>query len=473
MAKTRLSPARKVALSVLDEARRRDGYTRELLDSSALVANLDVRDAGLARRLALGVTATRGCLDELLDRFLARPNKVAPRVRIALRISTFELMYLGTAAEVAVSQGVELARAVMPSAAGLANAVLRKVAMAGAGYLEAEDVPKGEYRLVSAARRAGLPLWLAREIEASRGRDAAASLFAAELAPAPIAAHGGVAFEAGSLSLAEGSEPADSLMALPGCIVPVDVRNERTRRQLACGAVVVADAHAQLIATAATRPGSCLEIGAGRGTKTYIMASQASRAGYVRRHVALDLYEGKCRQNLERLHRASIGGVETAAGDACDLDTALASLDAKAGERCCFGTVFVDAPCSGTGTMRRHPEIPWRLTSQDASVDLPHLQLTMLQQAATRVGAGGELLYATCSILKQENEAVVDAFLKSFQGATFKLVPVSAAEIFSHSEFASAASTIQAHESDRGFFQTIPAPGGFDGHFCARLIKLS
>lgn len=462
VAVARLSLARKAALTVLDEARRRDGYVRELLDGARALEDLDARDAGLARRLALGVTAAQGCLDELLDRFLAKPRKVAPRVRIALRITTFELLYLGTPAEAAVSQGVELARAALPAASGLANAVLRNVAAAADSYLAAEDVPGCERPLAAAARRAGLPVWLAREIEASLGT-ASSSLFAAELEPAPIAGF--------ALQGAEASNKAAT--ALPGCITPVDVREEHVRRALVKGSLVISDAHAQLIATAAARSGSCLEIGAGRGTKTYIMQEQARRAGFEREHIALDLYEGKCRKNKERLEQAGLAAsVRTFAGDACDLDAALADLDSETGKRRLFDTVFVDAPCSGTGTMRRHPEIPWRLTKEDVNRNLPELQLSMLAQAAARVIPGGELLYATCSVLKQENDNVVDAFLSSPQGKDFKPVPLSEADIFQLPAFKQAVPAIKAHESAKGRFQTIPAPAGFDGHFCARFIKV-
>ena len=83
------------------------------------------------------------------------------------------------------------------------------------------------------------------------------------------------------------------------------------------------------------------------------------------------------------------------------------------GEPVKFDTVFIDAPCSGTGTMRRHPEIPWRLTEKDVTVELPKLQLTMLKEAAARVAAGGELIYATCSVFDEENTQVVEAFLNS------------------------------------------------------------
>ena len=470
MGKSRLSPARKAALVVLDEARRRDGYVRELLDRPQALSALDGRDAGLVRRLVLGATAARGCLDELLNRFLAKPNKVAPRVRLALRIAAFELLYLGTSPEVAVSQGVELARSVMPAASGLANAVLHKVAAAREDYLAAADADGPARSLVSAARRAGMPIWLAGEISASLGEQAALDLCAAELEPAPIAAHQGCTEHGPHGSV---SEQDEACFSLPGCVAPVDMHGERVRGQLQRAEIVISDAHAQLIATAATRPGSCLEIGAGRGTKTYIMSSQAARAGYAREHVALDLYAGKCRQNLERLERAGIRGVRAVTGDARDLDAVLAPLDAEARMHRLFDTVFVDAPCSGTGTMRRHPEIPWRLAREDAAANLPELQLALLREAAMRVAAGGELLYATCSVLRQENEAVVDAFLETGEGEAFLLAPLSESGIFRETQFAPVAPTVRSLESERGLFQTVPAPGAFDGHFCARFIKRS
>lgn len=459
MGAVRLSPARKVALGVLDGARRRGAYVRELLDGSAAIGALDPRDAGLARRLALGVTSTQGCLDELLDRFLSKPHKVAPRVRIALRVATFELVYLGTTDEVAVSQGVELSRFAMPASSGLANAVLRRVADSAPGYLAAEDTPENRRALASAARRAGLPTWLAAKIVDSLGEGAASGLFVSQLSPAPLAAH----------AIAPGLA-SDS--RLPGLVEHPDMRSREVRRSLADASLVMSDAHAQLIATAATRPGTCLEIGAGRGTKTFVIQAQARRAGFDRKHVALDLYEAKCRRNLERLERAGLAGhTQTVSGDARDLAATLRALDAAAGGRRLFDTVFVDAPCSGTGTMRRHPEIPWRLSDGDVERSLPALQLSMLKQASSRVAPMGELIYATCSVLKRENDDVVSAFLSGPEGACFRLAPVSGAEILQLPQFIKARGLVREYESAAGLFQTVPAPGAYDGHFCVRCIK--
>lgn len=401
--------------------------------------------------------------------YLAKPRKVAPRVRMALRVAAFELLYMGAAPEVGVSQGVELVRSVARGAAGLANAVLRRVADGRKGFLDAVDAEPSERGPVSAARRAGLPVWLAREIVESRGRDAAGGLFDAQLEAAPVSVHLNPRV---ADTEAAASSIGASLCDLPGCLVNADGPALVAGRTLADADAAVSDLHAQLIATAATRSGSCLEIGAGRGTKTFVMASQALRVGMVRNHLALDLYERKCALNGERLHRAGLEGIGTVHGDACDLDAALADIDARAGERRTFDTVFVDAPCSGTGTMRRHPEIPWRLTPDDARRALPALQLSLLAEAASRVAPGGELVYATCSVLRAENEGVVDAFLAGGAGDGFELAPVSRSEIFGCDGFAGAATLVRPREDERGLFQTMPAPGGYDGHFCARFRRV-
>ena len=162
------------------------------------------------------------------------------------------------------------------------------------------------------------------------------------------------------------------------------------------------------------------------------------------------------------------------AGDACALDDVLAPLDAAAGERRFFDAVLVDAPCSGTGTMRRHPEIPWRLESGDVAPGgaLPTLQLRVLKQAASRVAPGGMLVYATCSVLPAENADVVAAFLASEEGRAFDAEPLSEAPIFREDAFRDAGGPGGALRDSRGVLpDRSPSRGGMDGHFAARLVR--
>lgn len=432
---TKLSSARRAALSALVAADREGSYVRDALGGLPLARQLDPRDRGLAMRLALGATAAQGTLDEALDRYLAKPRKVAPRVRWALRIAAFELMYLGTSPEVAVSQGVELVRSCARGAAGLANAVLRRLAEGKDAFLAASDVDASERADHRIARGCGLPVWLVRAVREERGSEAVRDLAAAELEAAPIAVHLNPRIEdAGGV----GGHP---VLDIPGCVADVCGPALMASGALERADAVVSDVNAQRVALAAVRPGSCLEIGAGRGTKSFIIAAGSARAGLVREHVAVELSEAKCALNGERLESAGLErGVRIVAGDAVDLDAVLAPID-EGGARRRFATVLVDAPCSGTGTMRRHPEIPWRLRQDDAFRALPDLQLAMLRAASGRVERDGILIYATCSVLAAENERVVEEFLGSGEGSRFRLEAPPR--------------------------QTIPAPGAYDGHFMA------
>ena len=107
---TELSPARRVALDILLDLEESGAYARDGLDASPELRELSRRDAGLATRLVLGVVATYGCLDELIDTYCEKPGRMNARIREALRIAAFEIVYLGTEPRAAVSQGVELRR---------------------------------------------------------------------------------------------------------------------------------------------------------------------------------------------------------------------------------------------------------------------------------------------------------------------------------------------------------------------------
>lgn len=466
----KLSPGRLVALRILIAARESGRYARELAADACASASLDTRDAAFARRLALGVTGCSGCLDDALNSVLDDPRSLTADVRDALRIGAYELLYLGTSPQVAVSQGVELARMCAHGAAGLANAVLRRVAEGANAFLAAEDASEQHRAMVSCARRAGLPTWLVRRIVDSLGEERAQAMFACQLEPAPIAVQvNPLRSEAVEDALA--SDGARSL-ELPGAYA-VDRVSELVRSNAFAHADAVAsDYHAQLIAAAVTREGSCLEIGAGRGTKTFMMLAHAERRNLDHEHVALDLYEGKCQANVQRIEYSGLGEIFTAAGDATDLDACLATYDEQLGRTALFDTVFVDAPCSGTGTMRRHGEIPWRLTPQECDRDLPELQLELLREAARRVGAGGQLIYATCSVLRAENSHVVTQFLGSPEGEGFAPMPLSDALAAAGPAYSGAAADIAAHEIPIGTFQSYPHQGGFDGHFCARFVRV-
>ena len=479
---------------------------KDVARGSAALAGLSERDRDLAMRLACGVVATSGRLDEVMGSHLTVRAHLEPRVRDALRVSCFELLYLSTPASVAVDQGVELVRARSPRAAGLANAVLHRVAeedrprveaarrrleghatgdVAAAGPAAVGDAADAD-DLADLALVSGLPDWLVRELVGAVGLPAARRACLDELEPAPVYVR------ANPMNLSPGEAPAclAGLGLGPRRVEDTDVYLlERPGALASSGlvqeaAVVPADLAAQLVAlVAAPRPGATvLEVGQGRGTKSLLLEASALAGGGVADILGVDSEAFKCRVSRRRMGAARLSDhVSSLVLDARELG----GKEAPAGVATGYDLVFVDAPCSGSGTMRRHPEIAWSLAR--ASVEpgdpegaavpgcagglapLPALQLQILTAAAARVRPGGELVYATCSFLPQENADVVDAFLGTDEGADFELAPVC--EAWGVRRLGEKGQRLLRSFSDRGTFLSLPGKWACDLHFCARMVR--
>ena len=381
-----LSPARAAAADVLSNVRRRSARARDLLRTSAPVARLTPADRALATRLVLGSVRASGTVDALLDAHLRRGH-LEPRVRDALRISAFELLWLATPTPVALSQGVELVRRVSPRGAGL--------------------VP----------RATCLPGCL--ELSSSAG------------------------------------------LATSGLVDAVDV--------------MPADMAAQVVAWLASPAPSTrmLEVGQGRGTKSLLLESCAVRRGGLAHLSAVELEPFKVAVSRARMERAGLSGAVTCtAFDGCRLGEK-GLPEELAGQ---FDSVFVDAPCSGSGTLRRHPEIAWSLEEPAVRVEgasLPALQLELLRAVSHRVGAGGTLAYATCPELREEDENVVAAFLASPEGTRFSLVAPCTTAAFA-SLPAEAQGLVVSMTGTDGMLRTSRADDAsrpLDGHFLALLVR--
>ena len=175
----------------------------------------------------------------------------------------------------------------------------------------------------------------------------------------------------------------------------------------------VAAQRVAMLALPEEKPAAFLEIGAGRGTKTILLQSNAQRKyGSQMKHYTLDNHEFKARVLRERAEKY---GIEVA--DALTLDaTEMTAEDFPE----TFDAVFIDAPCSGLGTLRRHPEIRWRLKPEDIT-SMASINLDLLIEATKMVKPGGVITYATCTVFPEENEQVVERFLKTKFGEQFEI----------------------------------------------------
>ena len=469
------APARSCALRLVGDVRRRDARARDILRTSEELSKLDRRDRDLATRLVMGVVATRGALDARIDAHRSR-GRLEPRVRDALRVSAYELLWMDTPPEVAVSQGVALVREVAPRATGLANAVLRHIAEDRRELGEAlRRTRKGVSDVDECALVAGMPAWLALAIRKSWDLALLRKLVLSHLDPAPVYVAANLALhtdaEARELLERAGLEPQDA--GLPGSWALSAPAGLAASGLVGNVDVLPCDLAAQMVcAIAAPAPGtSLLEVGQGRGTKTILLEDSALRQGGSAQILGTDVLPGKVRAAGERAKSAGIGEwVEE-----LDFDARwLSADDLPAPLARTFDTVFVDAPCSGTGTMRRHPEICWDL--EEHAVDpttpgsLPQLQLQILRAAASRVAPGGRLVYSTCSVLRAEDEDIIEAFLSGPEGGDFRIAPIAAAPGVA-SLAPEARELVLSHVSGNGLFRTSPAADAPDGHFCCRFAR--
>ena len=358
MASARISPARIAAYEVLRRVEQ-GGFASDLLRSRT--ASLSAPDAGLASELVFGVLRYRAQLDYLIEHYSGRPVcRLDAEVALVLRLAIYQLRYLERIpAHAAVSEAVKLTkRARKRSAAALVNAVLRKVDRSPVAWPDA-------------AIELSMPSWMLERWQRQFGSETAAGIARAFLRPperyvrVPESRRGEAALR--------GLIPTE----LPGCYRLADGAPGEFRLQDISSQAVVP--------LLELRPGqSFLDVCAAPGNKTAQALETPLRA------VAVD-------NKFEKLVNLRDLGADLVVADATR----------PLPFRRPFDRILLDAPCSGTGTLGRNPEIKWRLRPED--LERHHRrQVAMLREALEVLAPGGRLVYSTCSLEAEENERVVE-----------------------------------------------------------------
>jgi 16S rRNA (cytosine967-C5)-methyltransferase len=416
-------PARAAALDLLSAALARRAGLDEGLNHPALAA-LEPRDRAFARALVLAALRRLGPIDQALQARLKKPPP--ERVAQILRLGAAQLFVLGTPPHAAVSSAVDLAQANNQSRPfkGLVNAVLRGLSR------EPPDLADPE-RLA--------PPWLYARWRAAYGADAAHAVAALIAAEPPT-----------DLSLKDPSQ-ADALAAtlegevLPGGAVRTGRRGDVAAWPgFAAGEWWVQDAAAAIPARLLRlQPGAtALDLCAAPGGKTLQLAAAGATV------TALDRSAPRLKRLQENLARTGLSA-EIVAADAADW------RDERG-----FDAVLLDAPCSATGTFRRHPDVLWTAKPGDVA-SLAAVQARLFDAAARRVKPGGRLVYCVCSLEPEEGEAQVAAFLQRNSG--FVLDPAAPGE----------GGAPDASLRPDGTLRILPhhRPGGLDGFYAARLRR--
>jgi 16S rRNA (cytosine967-C5)-methyltransferase len=424
-------PARKAALAILSDVLRRKRPLDLAAEDVLARSKLEARDAGFARAIATTSLRRFGQLESLLLSFVDKtppPHKAGPTLEILIA-GACELLFLDVAPHAAVDGANRLAQADTKAVhfKGLVNAVLRRVAREGAAVIAQQD-----------ASRLNTPDWLWQRWLENYGEECARGIAAAHAAVPPL-----------DLTLKREDDPA---LDFPGALklAPGRIRLEHAGRvedlpRYHEGSWWVQDFAASLPAELLGRTESqrVIDLCAAPGGKTAQLA--AARAQVMAVDISSDRL-GRVAANLERLHLTA----ELVAADARDWRP-----DTPA------PLVLLDAPCTATGTIRRHPDLPWLKTATDLGI-AESLQAELLDAAADMTAPGGKLVYAVCSLEPEEGPEQIANFLR--RRSEFRRLPVASDEV-PDAAFLSREgdlATLPSHWSERG---------GMDGFYAARLMR--
>jgi 16S rRNA (cytosine967-C5)-methyltransferase len=398
-----VSHARRAAFEVLRRVDEDGAFAASLLAN--LSVELSAEDRALCYELTLGVLRRQLWLDRTLEHFAGRKmEKLDAPVRRALRMGLFQLRFLTRIpAHAAVNESVNLAHASgLRSAAPFINAVLRR-ATREPDFDPSKGIADPLERIAVATSH---PSWLIRRWAAAFGIEEAEAFAVANNASAPASFRVNT-LKADEVALVEemrggGLVVSSSLITRGAWRVESSAGASAALRDLSSkGLVYMQDEASQLIAhVLGARPGErVLDLCAAPGSKTTHIAALAEDRAHI---VAGDLYEHRLRVVVEACARLGVNRVNTIALNA---EVELPFSDEA------FDRVLVDAPCTGTGTLRHNPEIRWRLAPASFK-ELQTVQARILSEASRVVARGGRLVYSTCSVEREENEEVVEAFLR-------------------------------------------------------------
>ena len=398
------------------------------------LARLEPRDRGFARTIAATALRRHGQITDILTSFLDKPlpekSGIAPQI---LQAALAELLFLDVAPHATVSASVALAKADRNARhfAGLINAVLRRTTREGAALRDAQD-----------ATALNTPDWLMQSWREAYGADTAAAIATAHLTEAP-------------LDLSVKSDAAGWAEKLGGEVLPTGSVRLRDGGRVDMlegfgeGEWWVQDAAAALPARlfGDVAGKHVIDLCAAPGGKTLELASAGARVTAVDRSAKRLV---RVSHNLKRM------------GLKADIITADATAWTPPADMAPASCVLLDAPCSATGTIRRHPDIPLLKSTGDIA-KMVTLQAALLEKAADLTAPGGTLIYCTCSLQPPEGAQQIERFLAAHP--QFSRDPIRAEELPGLADAV----------TPQGDMRTLPTfwgdKGGMDGFFAARLIR--
>ena len=457
--------ARTVALECLLTLSHSSAPIASVIDRAFARYPIEGRERRLVNGLVYGVTRWQKQLDWVLDQFINPKFQLDARHRNILRLGAFQLLHLdGIPAHAAIFETVQLATpqprksSNRRKTAGFINAVLRSVQRNGTTltYPSLDENPTEHI-----AFSLSYPTWLVEQWLQTRGVSWTLAFCRASNQIAPLSLRVNTlltqreevcqSLEMSGIAATASKIAPDGITLENRAITAFDTTNEQTLKDILNREnIYVQDESAMLVAPLLS-PGTSefiVDLCAAPGGKTTHLAHLMRNAGKI---IAVDVSEKKIVRLQENCRRVGACNVETRMMDATKADLGFVET---------ADAVLIDAPCSGFGTLRRHPDIRWNKTSKQIQA-LSDMQYNLLKNAAQHIKPGGILVYSTCSIEPIENEEVIQRFL-----ADFPMYQVENARSF----LPDVPSNVL---TPQGFVQTFPHEHGVDGTFAARLRRIS
>lgn len=444
---------RRLATEILVKVETRKAYSDILLDRALRSSGLSRRDSALLTEITYGTLRWRGRIDARLNPLIRRPlESTDPFLRNLLRITLYQILFLDRVPDyAAVNAAVDLAKLHGGGhAGGFINAVLR-------GYLrrkENQELPKPDpetAELSSISEYWSHPQWLVKHWRDYLGASEVAVLLQANNQEASLVLRANALRTTREdllqLLWREGIDATPTRWSPQG----ITLRSSAPVDQLPGfrdGLFQVQSEASQLVSYLLTPQSVArvLDACAAPGGKTTHLAELMQDRGEI---IATDTSRRGLHKIEENAERLGLSSIRTAIADASKASPENGSL---------YDRILVDAPCSGLGTLRSHPEIKWNRNEADLN-RLSDLQQTIVARVATRLKPGGVLVYSTCTLTPHENEEVVQKFLQNYDNFILEDAAAYLPE--------PAKNLVQ-----NGYFMTWPHRHDMDGFFAARLRKV-
>lgn len=429
--------ARKLAVELLNRTQDQNSYSNLVLDKALDESNFEDRDKALCALLYRGVTERRITLDYIISCYSKQPlRKLDTCVKNIIRIGLYQMLYCDHIPQhAAISESVKLTKQLRKaSASGFVNAVLRNFQRADCQI----QYPKDSTKAMEV--RYSIQGWLWKKLVEKYGVESAEAFLENSLNPAPIYIRNNpnacteaqlkealgekieeLSFPKGAF-LWKGGDPAQTVPFFQGWFYVQDLSSQ------ICSLSIGAKAGEKILDLCAAPGGKTCTIGHSIGNKGEIYS--------------FDLTENRVHLIKQNVTRQGLTCVHPLVGDATVFCEAYGEAD----------RVLCDVPCSGLGVIRRKPEI--REKTEASLQELPQIQRSILENAAKYVKKGGVLQYSTCTILREENEAVIEGFLQDHP--EFQLTPIVIGT-----------ETV----SEEGMMTILPQRWNSDGFFIAKMIR--